>query len=110
MPSRGHLPVLTDRGPATAQSRFPTEQLVETVSDGIPWDLLPTHSRLKARNVGLRCARHIHQRRVTRFQVSEVGNLVGPQRTPNAGMLRPAMYARLKEGAVDDQLTAALKQ
>src|SRR5712671_2927023 len=26
MPSRGHLPVLTDRGPATAQSRFPTAQ------------------------------------------------------------------------------------
>src|SRR4029077_4091345 len=82
-----------------------TEVDVETVSDGIPWDLLPTHSRLKARNVGLRCARHIHQRRVTRIQVSEIGNLVGPQRTPNAGMLRPAMYAGLKEGAIDDQLT-----
>src|SRR6267378_6717612 len=34
MPSRGHLPVLTDRGPATAQSRFLTEH--PSASDARP--------------------------------------------------------------------------
>jgi hypothetical protein len=48
--------------------------------------------------------------RVARVQVGEVGDLVGNQRTANAGMLRPSMHAGLEEGAVDDQLTAALEQ
>src|SRR6202043_2485369 len=82
---------------------------VEAVGDSVPGDF-PTHPRLQARDVGLRCTRGIHQRRVARVQVGEVGDLVGPQRTPDAGMLRPAMYAGLKEGAVDDQLTPALEQ
>src|SRR6202043_3548603 len=39
-----------------------------------------------------------------------MGDLVGPQRTADAGMLRPAVHAGLEEGAVDDQLTAAREQ
>jgi len=36
--------------------------------------------------------------------------MVGPQGTADAGMLRPTVHARLEEGAVDDQLMAALEQ
>src|SRR5499427_3335976 len=42
--------------------------------------------------------------------MSQVGNLIGAQGAPAAGMLRPAEDAGLEEGAVDDQLTAALEQ
>src|SRR6516225_2586848 len=85
------------------------EVCVEAVGDGVPRDLLPTHSCLQTRNLGLRSARGIDEGRVARVQVSEVGDLVGPERTPNAGMLRPAMYPGLKKSAVDDQLVAALE-
>src|SRR5258705_14021026 len=33
-----------------------------------------------------------------------------PSEQPNAGVLRPAVHAWLEEGAVDDQLTAAVEQ
>ena len=39
-----------------------------------------------------------------------MADLVGPERTADAGMLRPAVHAGLEEGAIDDQLTAALEQ
>src|SRR5262245_18985162 len=39
-----------------------------------------------------------------------VGNLIGQHGAADAGMLGPARYARLKKGAVDDQLPTALKQ
>src|SRR5580698_1601714 len=42
--------------------------------------------------------------------VYKVGDLVGAERTADAGMLRPAVHAGLEEGAVDDQLTASLEQ
>ena len=50
------------------------------------------------------------QRGVAGVQMGEVGDLVGPERTADAGMLRPAVHAGLEEGAVDDQLAAALEQ
>ena len=83
---------------------------VEAVGDGDPGDFFPSHSRLQARDVGLRRARGKHERRVARVQVREMGDLVGHHRTADAGMLRPAVHAGLEEGAVDDQLTAAVEQ
>jgi hypothetical protein len=47
---------------------------------------------------------------VAGVQMSEVGDLVGTEGAAAAGMLSPAEYAGLEEGAVDDQLTAAFKQ
>src|ERR1700676_1478162 len=67
---------------------------VEAVGDGNPRDF-PAHQRLQPRDVGLRCTRGIHQGRVARVQVCKVGDLVGPQRTANAGMLRPAVHAEI---------------
>ena len=72
--------------------------------------IVPAHPRLQACDVGLRCTRGIHEGRVARVQVGEVGDLVGPEGTADAGMLRPAVHAALEEGAVDDQLAAALEQ
>src|SRR5579859_4235198 len=42
--------------------------------------------------------------------MGKVADLIGPERTANAGMLRPAVHAGLEEGAVDDQLPAAREQ
>ena len=42
--------------------------------------------------------------------MGEVGDLVGHQGAAAAGMLGPAEHAGLEEGAVDDQLTAAVEQ
>jgi hypothetical protein len=39
-----------------------------------------------------------------------VGDLVGHHGTADAGMIGPAGHAGLEEGAVDDQLTAAVEQ
>ena len=75
-----------------------------------PGDVLPTHPRLQARDVGLRRARGIDERGVARVEVGEIGDLVGAERAADAGMLRPAVHAGLEEGAIDDQLTAALEQ
>src|ERR1700726_1672653 len=50
---------------------------VEAVGDGVPGDF-PAHPRLQARDVGLRCTRGIHEGRVARVQMGEVGDLVGP--------------------------------
>src|ERR1700733_7420502 len=83
---------------------------VEAVRDGVPGDLSPAHSSLEACNVGLGRARGVHQRCIARVQVDKVGDLVRPERTANAGMLRPAMDAGLEEGAVDNQLTATFEQ
>src|SRR6201998_2354483 len=82
---------------------------VEAVGDGNPRDF-PAHPRLEARDVGLRCTRGIYEGGVARVEVGEMGDLVGPQRTANAGMLRPAVHAGLEEGPVDDQLAATLEQ
>ena len=42
--------------------------------------------------------------------MSEVGDLIGAQRTAAAGVLGPAVDARLEEGAIDDELATALEQ
>ena len=42
--------------------------------------------------------------------MGEVGDLVGPQGTATASMVRPAVHAGLEKGAVDDQLVPALEQ
>src|SRR5438552_19101123 len=39
-----------------------------------------------------------------------VSDLIGHHRAANAGMFGPAVYARFEEGAVGDQLTAAVEQ
>src|ERR1700736_3338309 len=42
--------------------------------------------------------------------MSQVGDLIGAQRAATAGVLGPAEHPGLEEGAIDDQLTAALEQ
>src|SRR5580658_2338325 len=42
--------------------------------------------------------------------MSQVRDLIGPQRAAATGMLGPAEYAGLEESAIDDQLSAAIKQ
>src|SRR5271169_595554 len=42
--------------------------------------------------------------------MGQVGDLIGAQGAAAAGVLRPAEYSGLEEGAIDDQLTAALEQ
>ena len=43
-------------------------------------------------------------------QVSEVCDLIGAEGTATARVIRPAEDAGLEEGAIDDQLLAALKE
>jgi hypothetical protein len=52
----------------------------------------------------------VHAGRIALVQVSEVADLVGPEGTTNAGVLRPAVHTRLVEDAIDDQLTAAMEE
>src|SRR5262247_1188620 len=42
--------------------------------------------------------------------MGQVGDLIGPQGAAAAGVLGPAEHSRLEEGAIDDQLPAALEQ
>jgi len=42
--------------------------------------------------------------------MSQMGDLIGEERAAAAGMLGPAEHAGLEEGAIDDQLRAALEQ
>jgi hypothetical protein len=83
---------------------------IKTVRDGVPGDHLPSHSRLLARDVGLRRARDKCEGGVARVEMSEMSNLVGHHRAAAAGMVGPAEHPGLVEGAVDDQLTAAFEQ
>ncbi len=39
-----------------------------------------------------------------------MADLVGAERTADAGVFRPAVHARLEKGAIDDQLTPAFEQ
>ena len=56
-------------------------------------------------------AREANARVVSRaFRVGDVGDLVGHEGAAAAGVLGPAEHAGLEEGAIDDQLTAALEQ
>src|SRR5207245_1428845 len=83
---------------------------VELVRHGVPGDQLPTHPRLQALDVRLRGACREHESGVPRIQMGGVSDLVGYHGAANAGMLGPAFHAGLEEGAVDDQLTAAVEQ
>ena len=51
-----------------------------------------------------------HQRGVAGMQMGGVGDLVGHHGAADASMLRPALDAGLEEGAVEDQLPAAVEQ
>src|SRR6516165_6018955 len=82
---------------------------VEAVRNGVPGHL-PAHSCLQALDVRLWRARGVRQRGVASVQVSQVGDLIGTQRAAAARVIGPAEDAGLEEGAVDDQLTAALEQ
>src|SRR5712671_7638124 len=82
---------------------------VEAVRDGVPRHL-PAHPRLHACDVSLRRARGKREGGVAGVQMGEVGHLVGTEGAAPAGMLGPAEHAGLEEGAVDDQLTAAVEQ
>src|SRR5262249_33296893 len=42
--------------------------------------------------------------------MSQVGDLIGTQRAPAASMIGPAEDTGLEEGAIDNELTAALEQ
>ena len=61
-------------------------------------------------DVRLRRARGEDESGVAGVQMGDVGDLVGHHGAAGAGMLGPAVHAGLEEGAVDDQLTAALEQ
>ena len=50
------------------------------------------------------------RRRVAGVEMGRVGDLVGDHRAAAAGMVGPAEHAGLVEGAVDDQLAAAVEQ
>jgi hypothetical protein len=82
---------------------------IKAVGDGVPGDVFPTHPTLQPRDVGLRRARGVYERGVARVEVDGIGDLVGPERTADAGMLGPAVHAWFEEGAVDDQLMTALE-
>src|SRR5262249_23637854 len=82
---------------------------VEAVGDAVPRHL-PVHSCLHAVDVRLRRARGERKRGVARVQMGEVGYLVSQKRAAPAAMFRPTENAWLEEGAVNDQLTAALEQ
>ena len=41
--------------------------------------------------------------------MGQMGDLIGSKGAAAAGMIGPAEYSGLKEGAIDDQLTAALE-
>ena len=82
---------------------------VETVCDGVPRHL-PTHSCFQALDILLWRARGVCERGVAGVQMSQVADLIGAQGAAAAGMLGPAEHAGLEEGAIDDQLPAALEQ
>src|SRR5439155_1045834 len=84
------------------------EVFVEVVRDGVPRHL-PPHPRLHALDVRLRRARAEHQSGVAGVQMGKVTNVVSHHGAADAGMVGPAVHAGFEEGAVDDQLTAAVE-
>src|ERR687895_21721 len=95
------------------------EVLVPVVGDRVPGDVLPPVALLQLLELGLRCARGERERHIPRVQVGGVGDLVREEGAAHArplgvrvATLRVRVGGDLRpvEGAVDDQLTAALKQ
>src|SRR5271163_3300633 len=82
---------------------------VEAIGDAIPRHL-PAHPRLQPRDVFQRRARDIGEGRVSGVEVGEMGDLIGAERTAAAGLVRPTEHPGLEEGAVDDELPAALEE
>src|SRR5262249_8208053 len=86
------------------------EILVEAVRNCVPRDELPAHSCFQALDVRLRRARAKHQGGVASVEMSGVSDLVGHHGAADACMFGPADHARFEEGAIDDQLPAAVEQ
>src|SRR5579871_3855918 len=82
---------------------------VEAVGDGVPRHL-PTHSCLQALDVLLGSARAERERGVACIQMGQMGDLIGAQGAATARMIGPAEHPRLEEGAIKDQLPAALEE
>src|SRR6185437_14165027 len=80
-------PVLLDERVVAVPLIHP-EVDIEAIGDAVPGDF-PAHPLLQARDVDQRCPRGIYEGRVARVQVGKLADLVGPQGTTNAGMLRP---------------------
>ena len=83
---------------------------VEVVRDGEPRDMLPAHPLLQPLDVGLRRAGNEGEGGVAGVQMGGMRDLVGDHRAAAAGMVGPAEHPGLEEGAVDDQLAAAVEQ
>src|ERR671911_382818 len=95
------------------------EILVPVAGDRVPGDVLPPVALLQLPDLGLRRARGEHERHIPRVQVGGVGDLVRDEGAAHArplgvriATLRVRVGGDLRpvEGAVDDQLTAALEQ
>jgi hypothetical protein len=82
---------------------------VELVADGVPGHL-PAHPRLHPCDVRLRRARGEDERGVAGAQMRKVADVVGDHGAADARAVGPTGHARFEEGAVDDQLTAAVEQ
>src|SRR5262249_33873891 len=82
---------------------------IEAVRDGVPGHL-PAHPSLQARDIRLRRTRRISERGVASMQMGEVADLIRAERAAAARMIGPAEHARLEEGAIDDELPAALEK
>ena len=82
---------------------------VEPVGHGEPRHR-PPHPLLQPRDLGLRAPRDEDQGGVAGVQVREVGDLIGEHGAARTRVVRPAVHPGLEEGAVDDQLAAALEQ
>src|SRR5262249_32388063 len=82
---------------------------VEAGGDGVPGHL-PAHPRLQARDVPRRRTRSVDEGGVASVQMGQVRDLICAQGAAAAGMLGPAEHPGFEEGAVDDQLSAALEQ
>src|SRR5262249_23109159 len=104
----GHAVAITDER-VGAVPLVHTEVGVELVGDGVPGHR-PAHPRLHTLDVRLRRPRDEGERGVSGVQMGDVGDLIGHQGAAAASMVRPTEHAGLEEGAVDDQLTAALEQ
>jgi len=97
-------------------TRYNTRRLKLTRPPGVK-SLVPLVDRLrtrfsafKARDVSLWRARGVGERSIAGIQMGQVGDLIRAQGAAAAGVLGPAEHPGLEEGAVNDQLRAALKQ
>src|SRR5262249_14210683 len=86
------------------------EVLVETVRQRVPRNELPAHPSLQALDILLRRTRGERECGIARVQMSGMRDLVGHHGATNACVFGPADHVRLEEGAVDDQLAAAVEK